>query len=751
MEENGISIEQEKKSDRRDEILNHSDIETIVLFLIDKIIINAIHESNKKIINDKLNLYCYNFMQNQLNHFMKTNFLFYENNNEGNKEKIFYNNKLENYDKWITFTEPNNIEKDRNNSNMIKIVKCIKTNNKEIDFNKTNKKNSFNELVELENGISPGKIDKKVNDKIKKNFNKIKNMKIINKLLYNNKKQKLKDKTQIMDLNYIDLEKEKYFNIYSEMNKNEEYNILRKEKEKKRKEEKRLFLEKTLKLLEANKNRILPNIDSKSFSFDSNGKILTKHLFPINKLKKEFLDIKSKLSEDKTKKNKIIRSLIKASKSTNNLELLDKNNINSKNQEIIENNKNEINSNKSKNNVTKNENNNEVDKTDTIKYKKLSLGQIKINKESKGDITEKYKNSKIKIDFNPKDKEKQYSYDIKYKQNLDNIEITPSGSNLEKIIPVTGVVLKYNKNKREGGFNYFKKYNRPSMDEYKQLSLSYSPSKIQDVLLFSNINNFSPNNNIYNSNSKEIINDYNKVENNSLKYNGYKEKFDDNNNPLIKNAHKISSEYNKELFVNSPSVKNLKNEINNRNHKNIILSDDLRRKKFIIDERNMSNSLIFQNSIQLSNKNNSNNLYHYFSDLSNDLINDSNIKNEINRNDSSKIILNENILGNNSIIQKNYKLPTIKKAENEKYKMIYKNEMDQMAKFNFDIIKNIKKKYWGNNLINSKSNNEIPLNYSRKPILFNNSKLNKKIRERKNMLNKINNIESIDYQKLLVS
>ena len=109
-----------------------------------------------------------------------------------------------------------------------------------------------------------------------------------------------------------------------------------------------------MKILEANKNRILQNIDSKSFSFDSNGKILTKHLFPINKLKKEFLDIKSKLSEDKTKKNKIIRSLIKASKSTNNLELLDKNNINSKNQEIIENNKNEINSNNSNINVSKN-------------------------------------------------------------------------------------------------------------------------------------------------------------------------------------------------------------------------------------------------------------------------------------------------------------------------------------------------------------------------------------------------------------
>ena len=58
--------------------------------------------------------------------------------------------------------------------------------------------------------------------------------------------------------------------------------------------------------------------------------------------------------------------------------------------------------------------------------------------------------------------------------------------------------------------------------------------------------------------------------------------------------------------------------------------------------------------------------------------------------------------------------------------MIYKNEMDQMAKFNFDIIKNIKKKYWGNNLINSKSNNELSLNYSRKPILYNNIKLNKK-------------------------
>ena len=109
-----------------------------------------------------------------------------------------------------------------------------------------------------------------------------------------------------------------------------------------------------MKILKANKNRILQNIDSKSFSFDSNGKILTKHLFPINKLKKEFLDIKSKLSEDKPKKNKIIRSLINASKNTNNLELLDKSNINPKNQEIIENNKNEINSNNSNINVSKN-------------------------------------------------------------------------------------------------------------------------------------------------------------------------------------------------------------------------------------------------------------------------------------------------------------------------------------------------------------------------------------------------------------
>ena len=114
-------------------------------------------------------------------------------------------------------------------------------------------------------------------------------------------------------------------------------------------------------------------------------------------------------------------------------------------------------------------------------------------------------------------------------------------------------------------------------------------------------------------------------------------------------------------------------------------------------------------------------------------------------------ILNEKIIDNNL---NNDKLPIIKKKENELDKIISNNngEKDQMAKFNFDIIKDIKKHDWGKNITN---NNELSFNYIRRPILEKPKKMAfkkiEKIRERKTVLDKIKNPEKIDYEKLLVS
>ena len=650
---NNYKIKEDENKDKN--ISTNNNKETIILILIDKIISNVIHESTKNEIYTKLNLFCYNYAKNQINDMLKTKFFFHDNETNENKGKIFWNYNPEKFDNWTIFKEPKNAEKDRNNSNMINIMTCKNTEPNK--FVKNN--NALTELIELENNISPNKMF------IKKGTLKIKRTNTIkyNNLLNSNKKERQKYKKEIIELNYVDLEKEKYYNIYSEMNKNEEYNILRKEKEESKiknekeriiNEEKKMFLEKTLKALEANKNKRLPNIDGKGLTFDPNGKIIKKSLIKVNKLKKEFMPVKSKLTENETN----------------------------------------------------------IQKKDEIVHKKLNINQMK-NK--KGNAL-KSKNKKILIEYNPKDKLNQDDYSkYKEKEDMDIKPITPSGSNLDRITPVTGVILKYNIFKRDGGFNYFKKYHKPSMNDFNKLSLSYSPSQMQEILLFSN--NINSSNNI--------------LTNEKISYNGYKENFDDNN-PLIKNAHMLSQQKNRK----SMSVKILKNVNNintNTNTKNVLLSDDLKIKQLNIDDNN---------SIKLSNSNN--NLFNFFSEGNNngfgEYINNSlKIKEDIN-NTSGKIV-NENIL-NKKIIS--YKLPIIKKNK----------EDDKMAKFNLDIMKDIKKHNWGNYFINNYNNNELSINKLRRPMIFSPKRINfhkiETIRERKN-IDKINNSEIINYQKLLVS
>ena len=713
--------------EEKDEIFHNNNIETIILILIDKIISNVMHEINKKEVYNKINLFCYNYTKNQIDSLLKAKYFFYDNEKEINKGKIFYNYMPEKFNNWIMIEEPKNPDKDSNNSNMIKIINYKKNENEK------DKLNSLKELIDLENINSPQKNNppKKI-FKLKKIFNKVK---IISNIINNNKKKRPKYNNKIIELNYIDLDKEKYFNIYSEMNKNEEYNILRKqieedklknEKERKKIEEKKLFIEKTIKLLETNKNKKLPSIDSKKLTFDSNGKVLYKHIISINKLTKDFMPIKSKLIEENIT-NKKVKKIIKFRLDETN----EKKDINTKNKESILTNQGKGIVSKDNNNILIKNGINEIkirndeEKKEEIKYKKLDINQFKINR--RDSLTERNaKNKKTKIEYNPKDKINPEEYELKYEKISERKEITPSGSNLNAMIPVTGVVLKYNKLKRDGGFDYFKKYNKPSMKDFNKLALSYSPAEMQGRLLFSN-----------NINNNNLSNDYDK-----LLYNGYKENFNDSNNPLIKNAHKISSQNNSKSITFSSSVKILKNPKNIGGRKNMLLSDDLKIKNMKIDESNISNLINFKNNIQLSNSIHFDNLYNFFSEEDNndfpEYINESNDKKNKEKSNNNKI-LNENIINKNLKSYKNSKLPLIKKNENELNKIITNNndEIDQMAKFNLDIIKNIKKHDWGDNITN---NNELSFIYVRRPSLVSPKKINikkiEKTRERKNLFEK---------------
>ena len=117
-------------------------------------------------------------------------------------------------------------------------------------------------------------------------------------------------------------------------------------------------------------------------------------------------------------------------------------------------------------------------------------------------------------------------------------------------------------------------------------------------------------------------------------------------------------------------------------------------------------------------------------------------------NSSFKMLTIKNILDN-----KKNKFPIIKKNEVEKNRISNNNKfIDTMIRFNYNIIKDIKKNFWGKKLINEYSDNELSLNNFKRPLLLSpNIMSSKKYRERKNIFNKKNNKDKIDYEKLIIS
>ena len=120
-----------------------------------------------------------------------------------------------------------------------------------------------------------------------------------------------------------------------------------------------------------------------------------------------------------------------------------------------------------------------------------------------------------KIEYNPISIEEKKVNQALYQKN----KVLPSGHNFDKIIPEVGVIIKNDDNQRqikEGGFEYYSKYNKPSVNEYSALMME--TLKINHHLLTSSLSsgNLNKNNwhNIYNTETQE--------------YNGYKQEFNDN-------------------------------------------------------------------------------------------------------------------------------------------------------------------------------------------------------------------------------
>ena len=590
-----------------------SDIaDSVATIIVDKIISDAVRNS---VINDTyktLNSHCFTYLTNFINPYLKNRFIFYEKGfedlNQLKDEKYFCRKPIEKVNTWTLLPEPKCCDVDRCANTKTKLIRYkkytelksdglkessfaldaeedirhIKNNNNVFDGREDNINYNFNAKSKKENKYSVNNSRKNVLQNIsKENIIKADKKKEIKKknirqiFKYNEDKiPEKKEKEEILEISIVnDLPVESYENKYSLINSNEENDRLRREREFeliKKEEIKKLEKERQDK---RNKQLLLKKMekefDSNRLTFDPNGKVINLKHQNYENLEDGFAFSKLRIKTEGAKK-----------KSTFNLmdvvypiEGLDP----------------------SKGNENKNES------VAVTRRSSLVKGRQSILKKIESDI------SKIKVEKNEEDKMWNNKNSKPSKDKKESI--LPSGGNFEKIIPETGVIItgENQREVKEGGFDYIKKYNKPSFNELsKFISESVNlNSKNYSSLMNSNID--------LNKNNKNINsygnNDHLKGEDS---YIGYKEEFNDNN-PLIKNALSInnikyyspsSNRYNNLSINNSDLNTKRRNLLNSydriktegNNYKSIQLSNN-----FDVNNQNLKN--VFDDVIVKDTKN----------------------------------------------------------------------------------------------------------------------------------------------------
>ena len=675
--------------------------ETICSLILDTIISKVITTVNTKEIYSNLNEHCFNFMLDKLNPYLKTNFLFHENNENFSNIPhciLFANILPQKKNTWVSLPEPGSSKIDRydftkskiinfeseiliiknkiSSKNVINQIDENKTeNNKKVVsqylFRKDNKLNSMRESLEFgEKSVDEIKKPKKIIKIIKEN-------KIEEENINYNVNVKKNKKDQILeDLSFFDLPEERYKNVYVEINGNEENNKLRVERERQK-----ILLEEQKKIDETNskeekvKNMRVKLKNKKEFNsdkmtFDPNGKIIYIKSPAIENFQyNDFFFLKQTVN-DKTLNNE----------------------------------------------------NNNSPKKENIKQK--------ANKKNSKILNIENKIENIKIEYNPENEETPE--EKKYKKYIRSYQ------NPDKIIPEIGVIIHKDKEKKEGGFDYMKKYNKPSINEFSKI--------VQE-------------NSQYNSISLTTSNNINEPKNNYLtepdNYNGYLQEFNENNNPLIQGAHKL----NNNIYNLTKSSESMINSINNEiDNKRMVKNKSAFTKDIILINRNLTKSLDLLPNIKNKNLNSINlsknillsknvhapNLLNYFDR------NDITEKYKVNNKQTNLQPLRNYIIKNKSTDNYQIKsskqtkmLPLIKiKDFNNMENNIKFFNKESIDNFNMNILKN---KNWGldDDDKDNKLQNRLKNNIFRRPV-----KTNKNIFEGNGYFNQRERALKIDIGKL---
>ena len=589
--------------------------ETISRIIIDKLISNVILDNNIKCINSKLNKHIEKFMFQMISPLMKANYFYHETDQDKTDENIilFDKEQINKINTWEIIPEPETCVVDRFARKNKLITNKLKKSDKIINI----WDNAFKEL-EGEQDIKNSNNSNKGNDKILFGLNKTKK-KYSNRILFNkflikkkkietneDNKEKEKKKELILEIPGVDIPYNNKEKIHILLNDTEENDRLRNEWKFQEIEKKKKLLKEQLNQKKL-KQKLLFNKEIKIFNpngvtFDSNGNILKLNLQNVNSFQNGFISSKTSLKKKNEEKTPLLTSPQITHNSKNN------------NKEIIE-----------------------YNQEEKIRYN-MDFGLNNLN-------------------FNL-DKENNNK-----KKKPENIIL--SGSNFDKINPEIGVIISNNDNEKEkkvGGFDYIKKYNKPSMNELSQF-LSNSNSN-------SNLNSYSKIASFLNSNSN--INNYN--------YIGYKEHFNEEKNPLFQNAVYINEDKknlksrNSFLMSTKKSLSNenifQRNSLMKNNNNNIIL---FKGQNFNINDN-------ATNNILLSQKFNLPNLKLVFSEA-----NENHINTDINK-------------------MKNKKLGKIKVMKENKSNIIYsmkdlkKNKNNNLPEIKFD--NNQKRKIFGQDYIN---------------------------------------------------
>ena len=257
--------------------------------------------------------------------------------------------------------------------------------------------------------------------------------------------------------------------------------------------------------------------------------------------------------------------------------------------------------------------------------------------------------------------------------------------------------------KKEGGFEYIKEYNKPSMNEYSKLSINNG-----NIL-----SSYTINDNINNEKSPEDPN-----------YIGFKEEFSDNN-PLFQDVYQL------------PSLNEIKNNNKEKENQNINLYNLKNNNKFLKIVNHKKNFINSYDTIKMNS-----NRYKSYNriKLNNSLIND-NLKKfftdreEYNINKKYKSIDNDSycyLRKNNYFFKKDNNLkrrrdlPIIIESNGNKALLDEYIDINKINKFNFRIIKN---KKWGNDIdsdpLFQNRNKNLNLNYLNTDINTNINKFRK--------------------------